>query len=311
MSWREHGFSKVIEEVPLGVAITRPDGTLEYANAYLRKLIGVRGEELVGAPLSRFARPVVVGPHGEPRDFSGAAQNPRREVRICGSEETLDVLESVYPMHDTAGAVTHFMHLLQDISAHKQLGVLSTLAFYDSLTGLPNRNLLNDRLARARASAQRNRSAFAVLYIDIDHFKSINDTLGHEAGDELLHQFAARLTQSLRVSDSVARWGGDEFVALLDGIGDPQVAGCVTRKLLAACSGPYLLGGVSRRITLSIGVSFYPRDAQDLATLLDCADQAMYVVKARGRNGYHVLEEPGPSYLKLAETGLRATVYRT
>lgn len=221
------------------------------------------------------------------------------------------MLESAYPVHDSAGAVTHFIHLLQDISAHKQLGVLSALAFYDSLTGLPNRNLLKDRLERAAAAAKRNRGAFAVLYMDIDHFKRINDELGHEAGDELLRQVSVRLTQSLRVSDSVARWGGDEFVALLDGIGDPQVAGCVARKLLAACGGPYMLGGVSRRITLSIGVSFYPRDAQDVATLLDCADQAMYAVKARGRNGYHVLEEPGPSYLKLAETALRATVYRT
>ncbi|MBI2295104.1 MAG: sensor domain-containing diguanylate cyclase [Betaproteobacteria bacterium] len=297
MSWREHGFSKVIEQIPLGVAVTRLDGTLEYANAYLLKLIGARGEELVGAPLSRFVRPAVVGPHGEPRDPLGAAQNPRREVRIFGSEETLDMLESVYPVHDSAGALTHFIHLLQDISAHKQVGVLSALAFYDSLTGLPNRNLLKDRLERAVAAAKRNRGAFAVLYMDIDHFKRINDELGHEAGDELLRQIAVRLRQSLRASDSIARWGGDEFVALLDGIGDPQFAGCVTRKLLAACSGPYLLGGVSRRITLSIGVSFYPRDAQDVTTLLDCADQAMYAVKARGRNGYHVLEEPGGRYL--------------
>jgi len=221
MSWREHGFSKVIEQIASGVAITGLDGTLDYAAACLLKLIGARGEELVGASLSRFVRPAVAGPHGEPRDFSGAAQNPRREVRICGSEETLDALESAYPIHDTAGAVTHFIHLLRDISA------------------------------------QRNHGAFALLYIDVDHFKRINDTPGHDAGDELLRQLSARLAQSLRAAHTVARWGGDEFVALLDGVGNPQAAARIARKSISTCGGPYRVRGCTRRVTLSIGASLY------------------------------------------------------
>ncbi|HXF67130.1 MAG TPA: sensor domain-containing diguanylate cyclase [Burkholderiales bacterium] len=291
MSWRERDLSKIIEQIPIGVAVTLPDGTIEYANPHLCRLLGARRGELAGTPLSRYARG-----QQAPTPAPGGC----REIQVSGGSGALDILESVYPLHDARGTVTHFIHLWQDISAQKQLDSLSALAFYDSLTGLPNRNLLRDRLERALAAARRNRGAFAVLYLDIDHFKSVNDTLGHEAGDELLRQFAARLAQSLRASDSVARWGGDEFVALLEGLGDPRLAARIARKLLKRCGGPYAVGGESRRITLSIGVSFYPRDARDIATLLDRADRALYVVKSRGRNGFHMLEEPACDYLLTA-----------
>jgi diguanylate cyclase (GGDEF)-like protein/PAS domain S-box-containing protein len=292
MSWRERDLSKIIEQVPIGVAVTRPDGTIEYANPFLCRLLGAASGALAGKRLSQFARPAL---------SPASAQDEYRELRVSGSRGTLDVLESVYPLHDASGAVTHRVHLWQDVSAQKQLDLLSALAFYDSLTGLPNRNLLKERLARALAAARRNRGAFAVLYLDIDHFKSVNDALGHEAGDELLRQFAARLAQSLRASDSVARWGGDEFVALLEGLDDPRLAARIARKLLRRCSGPYALGGVRQRVTMSIGVSFYPRDGQDIATLLDRADRAMYIVKSRGRDGFHVLqEEPARRYAATA-----------
>ena len=178
--------------------------------------------------------------------------------------------------------------------------MLSGLAFYDSLTGLPNRYLFNDRLARAMATAQRSRSGFALLYIDIDHFKRINDTLGHDAGDELLRQLASRLKQSLRESDTVARLGGDEFVAVLEHVADARVAVGAVEKLLAECSGCYELGGSERKVTLSVGISLYPADAGDTESLLKCADAAMYRAKAAGRNGYHLHEPHRADQYRLA-----------
>lgn len=311
MTWRERDLSKVIEHIPLGVAITLPDGTLEYANPYFCKLIGARGSELVGTPLARW---LVADASADREAGRSASAGPtwHGETRVwLSSGEPLDVLEAVYPLHDKADAVTHLVHLVQDISAQKQLELLSALAFYDGLTGLPNRNLLNERLTRAIAGARRHYSAFALLYIDVDHFKRINDTLGHDTGDELLRQLAARLSRSLRAADTVARWGGDEFVAMLDGVASPQAAARTVQKLLSSCGEPYNVRGGTRTVTLSIGVSLFPRDGYDIPTLLKRADQAMYEVKTRGRNGYYVLEESGLGYLKTAKKAPRTTVYRT
>ena len=255
MSWRKHDLSKIIEQIPVGVAITLPDGTLEYANSHFCKLNEGRGD---------------------------------------------DILQTTYPLHDDAGTLTHFIYLLQDVSAQKRIESLTALAFYDSLTGLPNRNLFNDRLSRLIVGAERRCGAFSLLYIDIDHFKRINDTLGHEAGDELLRQIAARLAQSLRASDIAARWGGDEFVVILDGVANPQAAARIAHMLLTTCSEPYQLRDGAQRITLSIGVSLYPRDGQGATALLEHADRAMYKAKKRGRNGYYVLEQPLCSYLGTA-----------
>lgn len=311
MSWRKRDLSKIIEQIPVGVAITLPDGTLEYANPYFCKLIGARSSELVGTPLVRWL-PANASADRETEQSASTGHTWRGETRIrLSGGELLDVLEAVYPLHDETGAVAHLIHLVQDISAQKQLELLSALAFYDGLTGLPNRNLLNDRLARAIAGARRHYSAFALLYIDIDHFKRINDTLGHDAGDELLRQLAARLSRSLRAADTVARWGGDEFVAMLDGVASPQAATRTVRKLLSICGGPYNVGGGVRSVTLSIGVSLFPRDGYDIPTLLKRADQAMYEVKTRGRNGYYIVEEPGLSYVETTEKAPRTTAYRT
>ncbi len=311
MTWRERDLSRVIEHIPLGVAITLPDGTLDYVNPHFSRLIGARGSELVGTPLASWLSTDTSASGGAKQPVN-AASEWHGETRVRRSSgDLLDVLLAVYPLHDKAGVVTHLVHLVQDTSTQKQLELLSGLAFYDGLTGLPNRNLLNDRLARAIAGARRRYGAFALLYIDVDHFKQVNDTLGHDAGDELLRQLAARLSRSLRAADTVARWGGDEFVAVLDGVASPQAAAHAVRKLLSICGGPYNLPGATRFVTLSIGVSLFPRDGYDAPALLKRADQSMYEVKARGRDGYHLLEEPGLSYLKTAQKAPRKTAFRT
>lgn len=195
-------------------------------------------------------------------------------------------LESIYPLLDTDGRSTRWVHFLQDVSGHKLAEAVRRLAFYDTLTGLPNRNLLDDRLAHAWANAQRSAAAFALLYIDIDQFKQVNDTLGHEAGDELLLALGTRLASCLRESDTLARVGGDEFVVLLEHVREAQTPARVAEKLVAACRRPFSLKSGPLRVTVSIGVARYPEDGNDPPALLRAADQAMYQAKAAGGDAY-------------------------
>jgi diguanylate cyclase (GGDEF)-like protein len=196
----------------------------------------------------------------------------------------------VFPLRDRTGRITHFIHFLQDIGALEAAETLTSLAYHDSLTGLPNRNLLNDRLSRAIASARRRHAGFSLLYLDVDRFKEVNDALGHDAGDELLRQVASRLQSGLRKIDTVARLGGDEFVIILDQVGESWLAARIAAKLLVSCSGDYDLHGATRRVTLSVGISRYPRDAVEMEALLKCADKAMYRAKASGGNNFQLRE---------------------
>ncbi|MBI4205413.1 MAG: sensor domain-containing diguanylate cyclase [Betaproteobacteria bacterium] len=291
MSWQNHNLSKVIEQISAGVAVTLTDGTIEYINPCLRRLLGLSATQLPDGGLGPFRPPAdaAVGERIRQRLLAGESWQGETRWRTAQGE-LRDVLESIHPLHDAAGTLTHFIHFLQDISALKRAETLSNLAFYDSLTGLLNRNLFNDRLARACALAQRNGGGFAVLLIDIDHFKRVNDTLGHDAGDELLRQVGVRLRRSLRKIDTVARLGGDEFAAILENVVDARVAAKMVEKLLAACSGLYELAGSSPRVSLSVGISLYPQDADipESRGLLKRADRAMYRAKAAGRNGYFV-----------------------
>jgi diguanylate cyclase (GGDEF)-like protein len=160
------------------------------------------------------------------------------------------------------------------------------MAMHDALTGLPNRLMFNERLARAIAQARRHGRMLAVLFVDLDRFKIINDTLGHDAGDALLKEAAQRLTNNLRAEDSVARLGGDEFVILLAEVSDPLYVGSVSRKLIDTLAAPFTIGGREYCITASIGVSAFPADGTDPPTLLKNADIAMYRAKERGKNGF-------------------------
>ena len=163
---------------------------------------------------------------------------------------------------------------------------MSFKAERDFLTGLPNRALLTDRLAQAIALVQRHRKILAVLYLDLDNFKDINDAFGHPVGDQLLQSAAKRLEQCIRHSDTVSRQGGDEFVVLLSEVESVEDAACVSRKLITAMTEPHLIGEHRLKVTLSIGISLFPDDAGDAETLLTNADTAMYQAKRIGGNNY-------------------------
>lgn len=168
------------------------------------------------------------------------------------------------------------------------------LAYYDSLTGLPNRRLLLDRLTQALSQARRFRRALAIMFLDLDDFKQVNDTLGHQAGDELLIEVARRLSGCIRVGDTISRQGGDEFVIVLAEIGTPADAERVADKVLKALDRPFRLAGKELAVTVSIGISVYPVDgADDIHELMKKADIAMYAAKKAGCNRYRFFEAAG------------------
>ena len=176
--------------------------------------------------------------------------------------------------------------------------VIEELATRDPLTGLPNRVLLGDRLGRALATARRLSGRFAVLFIDLDQFKSVNDNLGHAAGDALLGEVAARLSSVLREADTLARPGGDEFVVLLESPGTDIAVGGVAEKLMDSVSRPLQIAGTLLRVTCSIGISQYPRDGADGDVLMRRAEIAMYAAKEGGRGAFrHFTPELHPAPL--------------
>ncbi len=206
----------------------------------------------------------------------------------------------VYELHaspitengQTLGAVL----VLRDITAARRAAQrIHELAFFDVLTGLPNRALLTDRMQQALAFAQRHQQPLAVLFLDLDRFKQVNDTLGHSGGDELLKQVADRLLACLRKNDSVARLGGDEFVLLALDIADKQDAAAVAKKIIEVLPQPYRIAGQEVHVTTSIGIALYPEDGKDSPTLLRNADHAMYVAKQRGRNAFQFFSLVGHS----------------
>jgi len=174
---------------------------------------------------------------------------------------------------------------MTEVAEHAALQ-MSLKAERDFLTGLPNRALLTDRLAQSIALAQRHGNRVALMYLDLDNFKDINDSLGHTIGDRLLQSAAKRLEESIRHSDTVSRHGGDEFVVLLSEVETAEDAVHAAEKLIKAMAEPHLIDGHRLNVTLSIGISLYPDDGADAAAILTNADAAMYHVKRKGGNSY-------------------------
>jgi diguanylate cyclase (GGDEF)-like protein/PAS domain S-box-containing protein len=286
--------SRIVEQIPVGVAVTTPAGSIEHANPHLCRMLGLDAQRLAGVNLadSRISSSAAQNDHMQLRLLAGESWQAEAQFR-AESGDVLHVLESAYPLRDAEGRVTHFAHFLQNLGLLKISETLKNLAFYDKLTGLPNQNLFHNRLALALATARRTRHGFAVLSADIDRFRLVNDSLGRDAGDELLRQVAARLRACLRETDTVARLGSDEFVAIIDRVLDPELAARIADKLLAGCGVDYDLHGNRLRVTVSVGLSLYPRDGQEADILLKRAELAMYRAKATGRNRSE-LRDPGP-----------------
>jgi two-component system, cell cycle response regulator len=200
---------------------------------------------------------------------------------------------------DLMEAKMRIRNMLEVRLLYKQLEqyshTLASLALHDALTGLPNRRLLMDRLSSAISHARRNRGAMAVMYLDLDGFKQINDTLGHDAGDTLLGMVAARLVAAVRQEDTVARLGGDEFVIALAELSHANAVAKLAAKVIQAVSQPYTIQGRKVNMTASVGVSTYPTHGEEVETLMKNADQALYEAKSAGKNDYRIAARTGSS----------------
>jgi diguanylate cyclase (GGDEF)-like protein/PAS domain S-box-containing protein len=211
-------------------------------------------------------------------------------IRKDGTELAIEDLAS--PIHDTGGGVVGAVMVVHDVTeAREQSAKLAQLALYDSLTGLPNRTLLVDRLSQALERAQRNDSSVWLLFLDLDRFKPVNDSHGHATGDQLLHAVAARLLSCVRHSDTVCRYGGDEFVILLADIAQENNCAFFADKIVALINDPFDIGGYQLRLGVSIGIASYPVHAREAGLLIKYADIAMYQAKFSGRNRYQIFAE--------------------
>jgi len=216
---------------------------------------------------------------------------------------------SITTIKDDNGERHYYVGVFSDITTQEEIRQrLHNLAYYDGVTELPNRHLFMDRLANTLSNAKRFKQSFALLFLDLDRFKTINDTLGHSIGDQLLVEVSKRLKEELRDNDTVSRMGGDEFMILLPQTNSIQDAEQVAQKIIAAMNNHFKLEGRRYHITVSIGISFYPKDGEETETLIRHADIAMYKAKENGRNTYHCyvdhLDEKIVEHLDL-ETDLR------
>lgn len=289
-----------IESSVNAIVITKavgPDYPIEYVNPAFERITGYPPAEavgrnpsfLLGSELEQPAVGEIERAVRERRDGHAVLRNYRKDGALFWNDFYMA------PVRNSDGTVTHFVGVMNDVTEAKQYeDQLAHQANFDSLTGLANRNLLQDRLQQAIVGARRTSRTVATVFIDLDHFKLVNDTLGHRVGDELLCEIAARLKGCVRESDTVARLGGDEFILVLDGhtdSGDVSLESnlsAVMRKLLSQVSLPFKLGDSTLRPTCSIGVSVYPQDGENADMLLRNADAAMYRAKELGRNRFQL-----------------------
>jgi len=301
------------------VMTTDTQGNVTYLNAEAEGLTGWTRAESFARPLEEVfdVTDGLTGQHAQ--DPSRLAIEHNKKVRLKGSyilvgrdgNETA-IEHSAAPIHDRQGNILGAVIVFRDVivSRERRLQMLH-LAEHDALTDLPNRLLLNDRLARSIALARRYGRRLAVLFLDCDRFKHINDTLGHAVGDQVLRSIAKRLTTCVRESDTVSRHGGDEFLVLLSEIDHTEDAEAIGQKIVASIAEPHQVSGHELQLTASVGIAMYPEDGQDAQSLIMRADTAMYHAKNTGRNrvGFYRADMEAPAIKRSSiESELRSAL---
>ncbi len=281
----------------IGDAVITTDisGNITYLNQVAETMTGWSGKEAQGRPFAEVLHIV----DGDTREL---AQNPMqlaveqdRTVRLTShcvlirrdaSESAIE--DSTAPIHSRSGQVIGAVIVFHDVGEAQAMALKMTrLAQHDLLTGLPNRLLLDDRITQAISISRRQGKHFGVLFLDLDGFKTVNDSLGHEIGDKLLQLVAQRTVACVRGSDTVSRLGGDEFIVLLPEVVGAADAAFTAEKVLAALAKPYFISGHHLHLTACIGISIYPQDGHTATVLIKRADTAMYQAKKKGPSNYH------------------------
>jgi diguanylate cyclase (GGDEF)-like protein/PAS domain S-box-containing protein len=276
------------------VLCTDISGNITYLNLVAETMTGWSHQEAIGKPLAEVFQIVDGATRKTARDPMEMAVEQNRTVGLTvncvlirrdGFASAIE--DSAAPIHDRVGRIIGAVIVFHDVSAARAMSQQMThSAQHDVLTNLPNRMLLNDRITQTISLARRQNRPFAVLFLDLDRFKCINDSLGHTIGDQLLQSVSKRLLSAVRGSDTVSRQGGDEFLILLSEIAHPEDAATSAKKILLSLSAPHSIAGQDLNIDGSIGISIYSEDGADANTLIKNADTAMYHAKESGRNNF-------------------------
>ncbi|GAB5414014.1 MAG: hypothetical protein Cons2KO_16170 [Congregibacter sp.] len=286
---RVRQLSQAVEQSPVAVVITDVNGAIEYVNRACCEGSGYDEDELIGVHASIFQSPKLetsyytrlldsLGPHD---DWHGELQNQRKDGQIYWVQSVIS------PVVDDNGQVIKYLAVNEDISLRKaQEEEIVRQATYDSLTKLPNRLLVLDRLENLVEVAQRDASPVAVIFLDVDDFKKVNDSLGHDVGDEVLIEAGQRISRAVRAGDTVGRLGGDEFIVLLRNLGESVNASRVADAIIAEFRRPFTVGSREMLLTVSGGIALFPEDGDRPSDLLRKADSAMYHAKSLGKNTY-------------------------
>jgi diguanylate cyclase (GGDEF)-like protein/PAS domain S-box-containing protein len=293
---RERAFrlSSAIEQTADTIIVTNREGVIEYVNAAFEKATGFTRQEVTGKK-PNILKSGMLGPEFYKRlwdtvsrgeAFHDVFVNRRKDGTLYHEEKTIT------PLKDNQGEVTHFISTGKDITERIQYQErLHHMAHYDVLTGLPNRTLFMDRLSQALARARWHKRVVGVLFLDLDRFKVVNDTLGHDVGDRVLQTAAGRLQQCVRDGDTVARLGGDELAIVLEDVDKEQDITPIAEKIVASFTQPFNIDGRELFINTSVGISVHPDDGEDAKVLIKNADIAMYRAKEQGGGNFQFYSE--------------------
>lgn len=316
--WDLHQLTQAVEQSPTSVVITDTDGAITYVNPRFCESTGFTREELIGktpaaiksglTPAETYAAMWKTIQSGQ--QWQGELHNRNRAGDLYWESVIIS------PILDAQGKIIQYLGIKEDISIRKQYEAqLLRQANFDELTGLPNRLLAQDRLAQAMAVADRGGKdqKVALLFVDLDDFKKVNDTLGHELGDQLLKEVASRFQGCVRKTDTIARFGGDEFLAIIGDIYEPSNVELAAETLLKQLTTPFELGGIKFFVNASIGIAMYPEDGTDVQHLLQDADAAMYRAKGEGSGLFRFfttsMNDDAVEHLRF-ESGLRHALER-
>ncbi|MGC9977246.1 MAG: diguanylate cyclase [Syntrophales bacterium] len=286
----EQKYKTIIENIEDGYHELDFSGNIVFFNDTLLKMLGYSRDEFAKMNYQNFTDEETTRKVLQVCDDVYRTGKPARgvEIEVMKKDGTTIVAEiSVSLILDSRGHELGFRNLMRDVTGRKKSEeTIRQLAYHDALTGLPNRLLFTDRLKMAIARAKRSRQYLAVMMLDLDYFKDVNDTLGHHMGDGLLQAVASHLTDLLRKGDTIARMGGDEFLILLPEINNVEVTTTIAQKIVESFQSPFAIHDRKLHTTTSIGIAIYPESSDDVETLIKHADIAMYRVKGSGRNNY-------------------------